>query len=88
MEGTGVNLTRKALQPYFDAGAAKVVVSAPVKEPSDPVLNIVVGCNEVRRTVWQKGARTQLHAPADNGGHLNTLTGVRRACMTRQRTTS
>ena len=48
MEGTGVHLTRAKLQPYFDAGAAKVVVSAPVKEPNDPVLNIVVGCNDVR----------------------------------------
>ena len=48
MEGTGVNLTRKSLQPYFDAGVAKVVVSAPVKDANDPVLNIVVGCNDVR----------------------------------------
>ena len=47
MEGTGVNLTRAKLQPYFDAGIAKVVVSAPVKDAGDPVLNIVVGCNEV-----------------------------------------
>lgn len=50
MEGTGVNLTRAKLQPYFDAGLAKVVVSAPVKDAQDPVLNIVVGCNEVRCT--------------------------------------
>lgn len=48
MEGTGVNLTREALQPYFDADISKVVVSAPVKDAEDPVLNIVVGCNEVR----------------------------------------
>lgn len=48
MEGTGVNLTRAKLQPYFDAGLSKVVVSAPVKDADRPVLNIVVGCNEVR----------------------------------------
>jgi glyceraldehyde-3-phosphate dehydrogenase/erythrose-4-phosphate dehydrogenase len=47
MEATGVNLTRAKLQPYFDAGMAKVVVSAPVKDAENPVLNIVVGCNEV-----------------------------------------
>jgi glyceraldehyde 3-phosphate dehydrogenase len=41
---TGVFLTRKALQPYFDNGVPKVVVSAPVKED---VLNIVYGVNQV-----------------------------------------
>lgn len=44
---TGVFLTRKALQPYFDAGVPKVVVSAPVKDPEHPVLNIVYGVNHV-----------------------------------------
>jgi glyceraldehyde-3-phosphate dehydrogenase/erythrose-4-phosphate dehydrogenase len=43
-ECTGVFLTRKALQPYFDNGVPKVVVSAPVKED---VLNIVYGVNHV-----------------------------------------
>ncbi len=45
LECTGAFLTRAALQPYFDAGVKKVVVSAPVKDPN-PVLNVVVGCNE------------------------------------------
>jgi len=45
MECTGCFLTRKTLQPYFDKGIKKVVVSAPVKD-ADPVLNVVVGCNE------------------------------------------
>ncbi|GAB4819698.1 hypothetical protein N2152v2_006744 [Parachlorella kessleri] len=45
LDCTGVFLTRAQLQPYFDAGVAKVVVSAPVKDPQ-PVLNIVYGCNE------------------------------------------
>jgi len=48
LECTGVHLNRKALAPYFASGVKKVVVSAPVKD-ADPVLNIVVGCNEVRR---------------------------------------
>eukprot|EP00894_Picocystis_sp_ML_P003417 jgi/Pico_ML_1/53934/g442.t1 len=39
----GVFLTREKLQPYFDAGVKKVIVSAPVKED---VLNIVYGCND------------------------------------------
>ncbi|KAK9797033.1 hypothetical protein WJX73_001408 [Symbiochloris irregularis] len=45
LEASGKFLTRKALQPYFDSKVAKVVVAAPVKDP-DPVLNIVMGCNE------------------------------------------
>lgn len=45
LECTGVFLTRATLQPYFDKGIKKVVVSAPVKDP-EPVLNIVMGCND------------------------------------------
>lgn len=45
VECSGVFLTRAALQPYFDQGVKKVLVSAPVKEPSDPVLNVVYGVN-------------------------------------------
>jgi glyceraldehyde 3-phosphate dehydrogenase len=41
---TGVFLTKEKLQPYFDAGVARVVVSAPVKE--EGVLNVVMGCND------------------------------------------
>lgn len=37
---------RKALDPYFQHGIKKVVVAAPVKD-ADPVLNVVMGCNEV-----------------------------------------
>ena len=44
---TGVFLTRQALQPYFDKGVPKVVVSAPVKDAQYPVLNIVYGVNHV-----------------------------------------
>ena len=45
LEGTGVFLTRKSLQPYFDNGAKKVVVTAPVKDKEAPVTNIVYGVN-------------------------------------------
>ncbi|SPF78510.1 ArsJ-associated glyceraldehyde-3-phosphate dehydrogenase [Pseudoprimorskyibacter insulae] len=41
---TGVFKTAEKLQPYFDAGVKKVVVSAPVKE--DEVANIVYGVND------------------------------------------
>jgi hypothetical protein len=51
---TGVFLTRKALQPYFDAGVPKVVVSAPVKDAERPVLNIVYGVNHVSNG-WRQG---------------------------------
>mmetsp|Transcript_54188 Transcript_54188/g.171968 ORF Transcript_54188/g.171968 Transcript_54188/m.171968 type:complete len:356 (-) Transcript_54188:21-1088(-) len=45
MECSGKFLTRAKLQPFFDNGVKKVLVSAPVKD-ADPVLNIVVGCND------------------------------------------
>ena len=41
---TGVFKTEAALQPYFDAGVQKVVVSAPVKD--GPTANIVFGVNQ------------------------------------------
>ncbi|MCL4155226.1 UNVERIFIED_CONTAM: hypothetical protein GTU68_015191 [Idotea baltica] len=40
---TGVFKTAKALQPYYDAGVKKVVVSAPVKDGG--ALNLVYGVN-------------------------------------------
>ena len=46
---TGKFLTVAALQPYLDTcGVKRVVVSAPVKEPS--VLNVVVGVNDEKLT--------------------------------------
>ena len=41
----GEFLTREKLQAYFDQGVKKVVVSAPVKDAKNPVLNIVYGVN-------------------------------------------
>jgi len=48
MECTGNFLTTKVLQPYLDGGVKRVVVSAPVKEPS--VLNVVMGVNDDQLT--------------------------------------
>ena len=44
LECSGRFKTGAALQPYYDHGIAKVIVSAPVKE--DGALNIVMGVNE------------------------------------------
>ncbi len=44
IEASGKYKSKEALQPYFDQGIAKIVVTAPVKE--DGVLNIVKGVND------------------------------------------
>lgn len=41
---SGVFRTKESLQPYFDMGVKRVLVSAPVKE--NGVLNVVVGVND------------------------------------------
>ena len=41
---TGAFKTEAALQPYFDAGVKKVVISAPVKDVA--ALNLVIGVND------------------------------------------
>lgn len=44
LECTGKHLTPDSLQPYYDKGIGKVVVSAPVKDPA--ALNIVMAVND------------------------------------------
>lgn len=44
LECSGAFRSRELLTPYLDAGVAKVIVAAPVKD--DDVLNIVMGCND------------------------------------------
>jgi glyceraldehyde 3-phosphate dehydrogenase len=44
LECTGAFRTVELLEPYFERGVRKVIVSAPVKDPE--VLNIVMGCND------------------------------------------
>ncbi len=46
LECTGAFRSHESLQPHLDAGAANVVVAAPVKSESVP--NIVLGCNDDR----------------------------------------
>ncbi len=43
LECSGQFKTEATLQPYFDQGVKKVLVSAPVP---DPALNIVMGIND------------------------------------------
>lgn len=45
LECSGEFLTRKSLAPYFEKGVKRVLVSAPVKDPENPVLNVVFGVN-------------------------------------------
>jgi glyceraldehyde 3-phosphate dehydrogenase len=64
---TGAFKSNAKLQPYFDAGVKKVVVSAPVKE--DDVANIVMGVNdaiydaEVHKVVTAASCTTNCIAP-------------------------
>ena len=44
IESSGKFKTTAALDPYFVRGVQRVVVAAPVKDPS--VLNVVMGCND------------------------------------------
>jgi glyceraldehyde 3-phosphate dehydrogenase len=47
LDCTGAFKSPGALQPYFDQGVTKVVVSAPIKGfPRDQVLNVVMGVND------------------------------------------
>jgi hypothetical protein len=61
-ECTGAFLTRDTLQPYFDKGVPKIVVSAPVKDPN-PVLNVVMGCNHVSASPIYHDTRLQMRFP-------------------------
>ena len=44
IDATGVHKTAQTLQPYFEQGVKKVLVTAPVKDPA--VANIVMGVNQ------------------------------------------
>ena len=44
LDCTGAFKTEEAVQPYYDAGVKKVVISAPVKDPT--ALNLVIGVND------------------------------------------
>ena len=65
LECTGKHLTPEKLQPYFDNGIAKLVVSAPVKDPA--ALNLVMAVND------------QLYDPSQH--HLLTAASCTTNCL-------
>lgn len=81
---TGVFKSAEALQPYFDAGVKKVVVSAPVKD--GPTANIVYGINHstydpsVHRIVTAASCTTNCLAPVVKVIHENL--GIRHGSIT------
>ncbi|KAL4451734.1 hypothetical protein ABPG75_007396 [Micractinium tetrahymenae] len=85
LECSGKFLTRAQLQPHFDNGARKVVVSAPVKDPS-PVLNIVYGINHELydaandHIVTAASCTTNCLAPVVKVVHEKL--GIRHGCIT------
>jgi len=84
LECTGKFLTPAALQPYFDRGVKRVIVSAPVKD--DAALNIVVGVNDDRydparhRLVTAASCTTNCLAPVVKVVHENL--GIRHGQIT------
>jgi glyceraldehyde 3-phosphate dehydrogenase len=83
VECTGRFKTAEALQPYFDQGIKKVVVSAPVP---DPALNLVYGVNDhlydpaVHDIVTAASCTTNCLAPVVKVMHEKI--GILRGCMT------
>ncbi|WP_084863328.1 ArsJ-associated glyceraldehyde-3-phosphate dehydrogenase [Salibaculum halophilum] len=81
---TGVFKSEAALAPYFDAGVAKVVVSAPVKD--GPTANIVMGVNDAsydpdqHRIVTAASCTTNCLAPVVKVIHESL--GIRHGSMT------
>ena len=81
---TGAFKTNAKLQPYFDAGVKKVVVSAPVKE--DDVANIVYGVNDdiydadAHRVVTAASCTTNCIAPVVQV--INEKLGIEQASFT------
>ena len=83
VECSGKFKTQEALQPYFDQGIKKVLVSAPVPEPA---LNIVYGVNDhlydpaVHDIVTAASCTTNCLAPVVKVMHERI--GILRGCMT------
>jgi len=83
VECTGNHKTAEALQPYFDQGIKKVVVSAPVP---DPALNIVYGINHdqydpaFHNIVTAASCTTNCLAPVIKV--LQEGLGIKHGCMT------
>jgi glyceraldehyde 3-phosphate dehydrogenase len=83
IECSGKFKTQEALQPYFDQGVKKIVVSAPVPEPA---LNIVYGINDhlydpaLHDIVTAASCTTNCLAPVVKVMHENI--GIVHGCMT------
>ena len=83
IECSGQFKTLEALQPYFDQGVKKVLVSAPVP---DPAINIVYGINDDRYDPQQHAiitaasCTTNCLAPIVKVMHEGV--GIRHGCMT------
>ncbi len=83
IECSGKFKTEEALQPYFDQGITKVLVSAPVP---DPALNIVYGVNHqlydptTHHIVTAASCTTNCLAPVVKVMHEKV--GIMRGCMT------
>jgi len=83
IECSGKFKTQEALQPYFDQGIKKVLVSAPVP---DPAINIVYGINDDRYDSQQHtiitaaSCTTNCLAPIVKVMHEGV--GIRHGCMT------
>ncbi len=83
LECSGQFKTEAALQPYFDQGVKKLLVSAPVP---DPALNIVMGINdnlydpEQHHIVTAASCTTNCLAPVVKVMHEGI--GIRHGCMT------
>jgi glyceraldehyde 3-phosphate dehydrogenase len=83
IECSGKFKTQEALQPYFDQGVKKIVVSAPVPEPA---LNIVYGINDhlydpaVHDIVTAASCTTNCLAPVVKVVHEKI--GIVHGCMT------
>lgn len=83
LECSGQFKTEAALQPYFDQGVKKVLVSAPVP---DPALNIVMGINDnlydpaQHHIVTAASCTTNCLAPVVKVMHEGI--GIRHGCMT------
>jgi len=83
IECSGKFKTQEALQPYFDQGVKKVLVSAPVPEPA---LNIVYGINDhlydpaVHHIVTAASCTTNCLAPVVKVVHEKI--GIVHGCMT------
>ena len=84
MECTGVFLSIKTLQPYFDvSGIKQVVVSAPVKEAG--ALNVVLGCNHSKlsgetKLVTNASCTTNCLAPVVKV--IQEHFGIKHGCIT------